>query len=134
MAATSGPRERWRGSRWRGGASQRSPSIAQGTGTRSGAPATRARWRCWYPDQLRQRAQVGRGNARIGGMARGGGRRAIRLGIALRLALPLLVALALTARVSAADDEADGRRLFHRGEQFLKVGDYRSAAAAFEAG
>jgi tetratricopeptide (TPR) repeat protein len=52
-------------------------------------------------------------------------------GPAFAAAFALLCALAGPA---AAEDQAEGRRQYRRGEELLKTGDYRSAADAFEAG
>jgi tetratricopeptide (TPR) repeat protein len=46
----------------------------------------------------------------------------------------LAAVCAVCAPAIAADDEEEGKRLFRRGEEFLKAGDYRAAAQAFEAG
>jgi tetratricopeptide (TPR) repeat protein len=49
------------------------------------------------------------------------------------LVLAVLVVAGLSSAARADDDEA-GKRLFRRGEDFIKAGNYRAAAEAFEEG
>jgi hypothetical protein len=46
----------------------------------------------------------------------------------------VIVVASLASAPATADDAADGRRLYLRGQTFLEAGDYRAAAEAFEAG
>src|SRR5690348_649183 len=50
-----------------------------------------------------------------------------------RMVMVIVLSCALAGR-AAAEDQAEGRRQYKRGEELLQLGDYRAAAEAFEAG
>jgi tetratricopeptide (TPR) repeat protein len=56
------------------------------------------------------------------------------LGAVMRVLLLAAMAALAFAAPARADDASEGRRLFQRGEEYLRQGDYRAAAEAFQAG